>query len=714
MVRIYTLLILAFTFVISKAQLSNVYSIHFETNAHQLTVQHRHYIDSIISSLPNIPEAYILEVKGHTDNKGSLELNNSLSKNRASAVLKYLRSKNFNTTDTSIKYFAYYKPCIQNTEENLWQNRRVEINLYTRKLDMVKILGVKNFLPKTYKFNEDLGGTLNYDSTQIVIAPNSFIHQNGTEVIGEIDIRYIEYRNPSDFILCGIPMSINEGNNLSHFNSGGMFDISAYQNGKKLVLKTEKDKTVYLKFPLNNLIDQNFYQFDNSSNQWNNNAPAITNMHGNMMFPFNTNANQDSAALKDFQNFSYCVPDKDTCAYISYMMQKLVYYVNHEEPIRFNYPYKFIKNNVIDFKSPLYKVNINKESNTITFTPKNSHNKLGVFTNYVWKYKSEDFEKRLKYNTFLNGCSYVRVINRNGLKFKLVIENESINVTGEPRNYRDSNEYKKPFMSFLYGGKDKAFETKLKKLNKRNFKKYTEYTQDLDRKEMTLESQLRDKDEMYMGGVNNNYCHDSLKCLGYFYRQFLYTSDEKDIVSIHNFNLNKDRLIEKLKTLPSPFTCKDAKRLLIKKDSIEKVLIARRDSSMNLTKLTFAKFGINSTGIYNADQVKRINSPVEILANYKNETGQTLKIISIYVSIKGLNGVINYTGYMDYGPYKFVYGKHDETMLIAVDEKEKSYCCTPEEFTKFVTNKQGKNVNFILKPLRNLESSANLQKIVSR
>ena len=31
MVRIYTLLILAFTFVISKAQLSNVYSIHFET-----------------------------------------------------------------------------------------------------------------------------------------------------------------------------------------------------------------------------------------------------------------------------------------------------------------------------------------------------------------------------------------------------------------------------------------------------------------------------------------------------------------------------------------------------------------------------------------------------------------------------------------------------------------------------------------------------------
>lgn len=714
MVRIYTFLIFVFIFSISKAQLSNSFSIHFETNAHQLTSQHRHYIDSIISSLPNIPEAYIIEVKGHTDNKGSLELNNSLSKNRASAVLNYFKSKNFKSSDSSMKFFAYNKPLKQNTEDNLWINRRVEINLYARKLDMVKILGIKDFKPKTYKFIEDVGGTLNYDSTQIVIAPNSFLHQNGSEVTGEIDINYIEYRNPSDFILSGIPMSIKDGNNLSHFNSGGMFDISAYQNGEKLVLKTEKDKTVYLKFPLNNLIEQNFYQFYTTSNQWNNNAPAITNVHGNMLFPFNANANQDSTALKDFQNFSFCVPDKDTCAYITYMMQKLVYYVNHEEPIRFNYPYKFIKNNAVDFKSPLYKVNINRNENTIAFIPKNSHNKLGVFSNYVWKYKPEEFEKRFKYSTLLNGCSYVRVINRNGLKFKLVIENESINVTGEPRNYRDSNEYKKPFMSFLYGGKDKAFESKLKKLNKRNFKKYTEYTQDLDRKEMVLESQLRDKDEMYTGGANNNYCHDSLQCLGYFYRQFLYTSDEKDIVSIHNFNLNKDRLIEKLKTLPNPFTCKDAKRLLVKKDSIEKVLVAKRDSSMNLTKLTFAKFGINSTGIYNADQVKRINYPIEIFANYKNENGQPLKIISIYVSIKGLNGIINYNGYMDYGPYKFVYGKHDETMLIAIDENEKSYYCTPEEFAKFVTTKQGKNVNFILKPLRNLESSANLQKVVSR
>jgi len=73
----------------------------------------------VIQTLPNIPEAYIIEVKGHTDNKGSLELNNALSENRASTVLAYLKTKNFKTTDTSIRFFAYNKPIKQNTEENL-------------------------------------------------------------------------------------------------------------------------------------------------------------------------------------------------------------------------------------------------------------------------------------------------------------------------------------------------------------------------------------------------------------------------------------------------------------------------------------------------------------------------------------------------------------------------------------------------------------------
>lgn len=713
MARILTLLFTLFIYTSSKAQLSKSFHINFESNSHNLTVIHRHIIDSVIQTLPNIPEAYLIEIKGHTDNKGSIALNNSLSKNRAFTVFNYLKAKNFKSTDSSLKYFAFNKPLKQNTEENLWANRRVEINLYARKLDMVKILGIKDFIPKTYKFIEDIGGTINYDSTKILIPPNSFIHKNGTEVTGEIDISYIEYRTPSDFLLSGIPMSIRDGNYTGHFNSGGMFDIAAYQNSEELILKKEKDKTVYISFPLSNFIQQNFYQFDTTAHQWNTNSAAITNIHGNMLFPFNAAQNTDSATLKDRQNFDRCVPYNDTCGYIAYMIKQLNYYVNHEEPIRFNYPYKFIKNNLVNFKSPLYALEINKDEHTIKFIPKNSHNKMGVFTDYVWKYKSDIFNKQLKHN-YREGCSYVKVSNRNGLTFKLIIEDESVSVTGEPINFKEENEYKKPFLSFLYGGKDKAYLAKLKKCNKKNFKSYRKYTQGLDQQEIALENQLMDKDERYSGGTNNLYCADSIICLGYFYRKYLYTSDENELVDIHSFNLHKEKLAQKLKTLPSPFTCKDASRLLIKKDSIERVIVAKRDSSLNIAKLAFAKFGINSTGIYNADQVKNIKEPVEILANYKSDTNKPLKIISVYISIKGLNGIINYNGYMDYGPYKFVYGKSDQTMLIAVDDKEESYYCTPDEFQNFVNHKQNKTASFILKPLRNLQSSGNLEKIVSR
>ena len=84
-------------------------------------------MDSIIESLPNIPQAYYIEVLGHTDNHGSLKLNNLLSKNRASAVTSYLKNKKFKLKDSSMRYFAFNNPLVENTETNLWKNRRLEV-----------------------------------------------------------------------------------------------------------------------------------------------------------------------------------------------------------------------------------------------------------------------------------------------------------------------------------------------------------------------------------------------------------------------------------------------------------------------------------------------------------------------------------------------------------------------------------------------------------
>src|SRR5688572_3835878 len=110
MVGRFLILVSLLVTVVLKAQLSNSFYVNFETNGYELTQSHFASIDSVIAGLPNIPEGYNVEIKGHTDSKGSLELNTELSKKRATSVSNYLKSKHFKITDTSIKFYAYKEP----------------------------------------------------------------------------------------------------------------------------------------------------------------------------------------------------------------------------------------------------------------------------------------------------------------------------------------------------------------------------------------------------------------------------------------------------------------------------------------------------------------------------------------------------------------------------------------------------------------------------
>lgn len=697
-----------------RAQLVKTCQLYYETNKYQLTLQQHTFLDSVINSLPNIPEGYIVQVKGHTDNKGSLELNNTLSRNRAQEVLKYLKNRHFMDTDTSMNYFAFNKPRAENTDEQRWQNRRVEIEIYARKIDMKKALGITDFKPKTYRFNEDSGGVILHDSTKITIVANSFQFEDGSEVSGEIDLIYQEFRTPADFILSGIPMSVSINNKLEHFNSAGMFAISAMQNEKKLILKNESEKTVKLDFPLTDFDQQNFYNLNPQTNQWNSNFQPITDAHGNMLPPFDVlqPALQNSKA--DMERFYACMPSRDTCAYVNYMVKKIRYFLNHDEPINMNEPYKFVKDNLVEYNSPIYTVKIDEKSRTIELIPQTSNNHLGVFSNYVWTYSKNDAKKDLT-NKFKNGCLNVSII-RTGKSFKLILDNYLLKVTGIPKNY-DATLLKKSTFSFGSKKETKRFEAKVKRLNKANFKTYMAQQQTIIREEKKNDTFLTETAglPMVMDRSGKATWKDTLLCMDYFYRAFLFNLSDKNIYNIYQFNLNKNELKAKMKAYPASFNCnKDiVRQLLLKRDSINRIYISRTDSADKMRKSSFARFGINTTGAFNADAVKSIESPEQIYASYKTPDGAPLKIISIYVSIDNLNGIINYNGYMDYGPYKFVYSKKRQCMLIAVDDKENSYYCTPAEFAAQVKTKTDGKVVFTLKPIKNLGTTENLEKLVS-
>ncbi len=70
------------------------------------------------------------KVEGHTDSQGSAKLNQTLSENRAKAVMDYLATKGIDASRLSSKGFGEDNPIASNrTSRGRAQNRRVEINL---------------------------------------------------------------------------------------------------------------------------------------------------------------------------------------------------------------------------------------------------------------------------------------------------------------------------------------------------------------------------------------------------------------------------------------------------------------------------------------------------------------------------------------------------------------------------------------------------------
>ena len=71
-----------------------------------------------------------VEIKGHTDDRGSDEFNMMLSKDRALSVLNYLIKKGVSQDKISYSYYGERLPLTTNsTPEGRQQNRRVEFEL---------------------------------------------------------------------------------------------------------------------------------------------------------------------------------------------------------------------------------------------------------------------------------------------------------------------------------------------------------------------------------------------------------------------------------------------------------------------------------------------------------------------------------------------------------------------------------------------------------
>jgi outer membrane protein OmpA-like peptidoglycan-associated protein len=83
-------------------------------------------LDKLVIVLNTYPDTDI-ELQGHTDSKGSVSYNQSLSERRAQAVSSYLRTKGISSNRLTVKGYGESIPKYANdTESGRTQNRRVE------------------------------------------------------------------------------------------------------------------------------------------------------------------------------------------------------------------------------------------------------------------------------------------------------------------------------------------------------------------------------------------------------------------------------------------------------------------------------------------------------------------------------------------------------------------------------------------------------------
>ncbi len=106
--------------------------VFFQTGKAILRPESEDALNQVLRFLENNPSMR-LEISGHTDNTGSLRINQKLSRDRAGAVVNYLVGKGIPQSMLESKGYADTQPVADNnTSEGRTQNRRVEFKVLSK------------------------------------------------------------------------------------------------------------------------------------------------------------------------------------------------------------------------------------------------------------------------------------------------------------------------------------------------------------------------------------------------------------------------------------------------------------------------------------------------------------------------------------------------------------------------------------------------------
>ena len=106
------------------------------------------------------------------------------------------------------------------------------------------------------------------EGSVIVIPKNCLVNKEGQPIVGKVQLKYQEFRDMIDVFLSGIPMTYDSAGQQFHFQSAGMFELFAEQNGAEVFVR--KGKSIQVYFASDYIGDQfNIYHYLPEENNWN-------------------------------------------------------------------------------------------------------------------------------------------------------------------------------------------------------------------------------------------------------------------------------------------------------------------------------------------------------------------------------------------------------------------------------------------------------------
>jgi len=118
-----------------------------------------------------------------------------------------------------------------------------------------------------YLINSEQAKTIITESgSEISIPANAFVFEDGTNFSGEAEIKYRELISAADIIASNVNMKYDSAGVTYDFQTAGMFEIEAYANGQKLVIK--EGQKIDITFGSQSAGSYGFYHYEEDSENW--------------------------------------------------------------------------------------------------------------------------------------------------------------------------------------------------------------------------------------------------------------------------------------------------------------------------------------------------------------------------------------------------------------------------------------------------------------